>query len=203
MADVTAVKARVNAAREACLIPPSKSYLAGERGNPCFCPIGRTLRKDMGEAFFLAVGTKHVRLASTDGNVEGDCASNPQRLGRRRRRARLDRLVPDEAAVAAPQCSCSPPRHPCAPGGLDNSWNLPYSEGMRGAQSQPVGPVREHRRSAPQTKIGQPAFQPSEPNVSNIGLSHSTISFLRLWTNATTSRFSASGTWNFARVAAA
>jgi hypothetical protein len=24
----------------------------------------------MGEAFFLAVGTKHVRLASTDGNVK-------------------------------------------------------------------------------------------------------------------------------------
>ena len=32
---------------------------------------------------------------------------------------------------------------------------------------------------------------------------YSTISPLRLWTNATTSRCSASGTWNFARVAAA
>ncbi len=32
---------------------------------------------------------------------------------------------------------------------------------------------------------------------------YSTISFLRLWTNATTSPCSASGTWNFARVAAA
>ena len=34
-------------------------------------------------------------------------------------------------------------------------------------------------------------------------IQHSTHSFLRLWTNATTSRCSASGTWNFARVAAA
>jgi hypothetical protein len=29
------------------------------------------------------------------------------------------------------------------------------------------------------------------------------MSFFRLWTNATTSRCSASGTWNFAKVAAA
>ena len=34
-------------------------------------------------------------------------------------------------------------------------------------------------------------------------IQHSTHSFLRLWTNATTSRCSASGTWNFAKVAAA
>ena len=32
---------------------------------------------------------------------------------------------------------------------------------------------------------------------------YSTMSFLRPWTNATTSRCSASGTWNFASVAAA
>ena len=32
---------------------------------------------------------------------------------------------------------------------------------------------------------------------------YSTMSFLRLWTNATTSRCSPSGTWNFANVAAA
>ena len=32
---------------------------------------------------------------------------------------------------------------------------------------------------------------------------YSTISLLRLWTNATTSRCSASGTWHFARVATA
>jgi hypothetical protein len=70
MADVTEVKARVNAAREACSLPALEELPAGERGNPCFCPIGRALRKDMGEAFFLAVATKHVRLASTDGNVK-------------------------------------------------------------------------------------------------------------------------------------
>jgi hypothetical protein len=35
------------------------------------------------------------------------------------------------------------------------------------------------------------------------GLCYSTMSFLRLWTNATTSRCSPSGTWNFASVAAA
>ena len=35
------------------------------------------------------------------------------------------------------------------------------------------------------------------------GRPYSTISFLRLWTNVTTSRCSASGTWNFAKVAPA
>src|SRR4029434_6245331 len=35
------------------------------------------------------------------------------------------------------------------------------------------------------------------------GSNYSTISFLSPWTNATTSRCSASGTWNFASVAAA
>ncbi len=44
---------------------------------------------------------------------------------------------------------------------------------------------------------------PSRPNVSNTRRGYSTISFLRLWTKATTSRCSASGTWNFARVAPA
>lgn len=51
-------------------MPPVEELPPGERRNPCFCPLGRALRKDMGEAFFLAVGTKHLRLASTDGNVK-------------------------------------------------------------------------------------------------------------------------------------
>jgi hypothetical protein len=70
MADVAAVKERVNAARDAYSMPPVKELPAGERGNPCFCPIGRALRKDMGDAFFLCVGTKHLRLASADGHVK-------------------------------------------------------------------------------------------------------------------------------------
>lgn len=32
-------------------------------------PFGTALRKDMGDTVFLAVGSKHIRLASTDGNV--------------------------------------------------------------------------------------------------------------------------------------
>jgi hypothetical protein len=77
------------------------------------------------------------------------------------------------------------------------------------------------RRSAPQGKIARrrgsgrvqhrspveiifrvPSRLGGKPNVSNMR-GYSTISFLRLWTNATTSRCSASGTWNFAKVAAA
>jgi hypothetical protein len=69
MADIGAVKARVNDARAACLLPPLEELPTGERGNPCFCPLGRALRKDMGDTIFLAVGSKHIRLASTDGNV--------------------------------------------------------------------------------------------------------------------------------------
>ena len=70
MADVAAVKARVNAARNAYSKPPVKELPAGERRNPCFCPIGRALRQDTGDAFFVCVGTKYVRLASADGDVK-------------------------------------------------------------------------------------------------------------------------------------
>ena len=48
---------------------PLEELPTGERGNPCFCPLGRAFRKDMGDTVFLAVGSKHIRLASTDGNV--------------------------------------------------------------------------------------------------------------------------------------
>src|SRR5215469_8213756 len=66
MADVAAVKTLVNAARQTYSVSPLEALPAGERGNPCFCPIGRAIRKDMGDVFFVAVGTKHLRLASTD-----------------------------------------------------------------------------------------------------------------------------------------
>jgi len=70
MADIAAVKAKVNAAREAYSMPPIEELPAGERGNPCFCPICRALRKDTGDVFFICVGTKHLRLASADGHVK-------------------------------------------------------------------------------------------------------------------------------------
>ncbi len=69
MADIPKVIERVNMARAACARAPVVELPQGERGNPCFCPIGRALRKDMGESFFLAVGTKHIRIASIEGNT--------------------------------------------------------------------------------------------------------------------------------------
>ena len=69
MADIGRVTERVNTARSACSLAPVAELPQRERGNPCFCPLGRALRKDMGDSFFLAVGTKHVRLASGDGNA--------------------------------------------------------------------------------------------------------------------------------------
>ena len=69
MADIQAVTTRVNAARAACSLAPVIELPKGERGNPCFCPLGRAFRKDLGDSFFLAVGTKHIRLATTDGNA--------------------------------------------------------------------------------------------------------------------------------------
>jgi hypothetical protein len=68
MIDIRAVIARVNAARAVCSLDPIKELPKGERGNPCFCPLGRAFRKDMGDSFFLAVGTLHIRLALADGN---------------------------------------------------------------------------------------------------------------------------------------
>jgi hypothetical protein len=69
MADIPAVTARVNAARAACSLAPVAELPKGERGNPCFCPLGRAFRKDLIDSFFLAVGTKHIRLATTDGSA--------------------------------------------------------------------------------------------------------------------------------------
>lgn len=69
MADIAAVIARVNAARAACSLAPIAELPEGELGNPCFCPLGRAFRKDMGDSFFLAVGSKHIRLATTDGSA--------------------------------------------------------------------------------------------------------------------------------------
>jgi hypothetical protein len=69
MANIQKVTDRVNSARSACSLAPLSDLPQGERGNPCFCPLGRALRKDMGESFFLAVGTKHIRLASAEGNA--------------------------------------------------------------------------------------------------------------------------------------
>jgi hypothetical protein len=68
MADIQAVTARVNSARAACSLAPVVQLPKGERGNPCFCPLGRAFRKDLSDSFFLAVGTKHIRLATTDGS---------------------------------------------------------------------------------------------------------------------------------------
>lgn len=70
MADIGKVVERVNKARTACDRAPVAELPQGERRNPCFCPLGRALRKDMGDSFFLAVGTRHIRLASTDGNAK-------------------------------------------------------------------------------------------------------------------------------------
>jgi hypothetical protein len=69
MADIPKVIDQVNTARIACSVAPLAELPQGERGNPCFCPLGRALRKDMGNSFFLAVGTKHIRLASTNGDT--------------------------------------------------------------------------------------------------------------------------------------
>jgi hypothetical protein len=66
MTDIRAVTARVNAARAACSLAPVAELPKGERGNPCFCPLGRALRKDLSDSFFVAVGTKHIRLATID-----------------------------------------------------------------------------------------------------------------------------------------
>jgi hypothetical protein len=66
MADIETVTARVNAARAAYSLVPIVELPDGERRNPCFCPLGRAFRKDMGDSFFMAVGTKHIRLATTD-----------------------------------------------------------------------------------------------------------------------------------------
>jgi hypothetical protein len=69
MADIRAVTARVNAARAVCSLAPVVELPKGERRNPCFCPLGRALRKDLGDSFFVAVGTKHIRLATSDGSA--------------------------------------------------------------------------------------------------------------------------------------
>jgi hypothetical protein len=69
MADIGKVVEHVNKARAACDRAPVAELPQGERGNPCFCPLGRALRKDMGDSFFLAVGTRHIRLASSDGDA--------------------------------------------------------------------------------------------------------------------------------------
>jgi hypothetical protein len=69
MADIPKVTERVNNARAACNLSPIGQLPQGERRNPCFCPLGRALRRDMGDSFFLAVGTRHIRLASTDGTA--------------------------------------------------------------------------------------------------------------------------------------
>ena len=69
MADIPKIIERVNTARAACSRGPLAELPPGERGNPCFCPLGRALRKDMGDAFFLAVGTRHIRLASAEGDA--------------------------------------------------------------------------------------------------------------------------------------
>jgi hypothetical protein len=69
MADIAKVVERVNQARAVYAPAPVAELPRGERGNPCFCPLGRALRKDMGDSFFLAVGTRHIRLASTNGDA--------------------------------------------------------------------------------------------------------------------------------------
>jgi hypothetical protein len=69
VADIPKIIERVNTARAACSRAPMAELPQGERGNPCFCPLGRALRKDMGDSFFLAVGTRHIRLASAEGDV--------------------------------------------------------------------------------------------------------------------------------------
>lgn len=77
MADIRAVTARVNAVRAACSLAPVIELPKGERGNPRFCPLGRAFRKDPSDSFFLAVGTKQIRLATTDGS-ERDIAQRIQ-----------------------------------------------------------------------------------------------------------------------------
>jgi len=67
--DVPSVIQRVNAARAVCSCPPIDRLPKGERRSPCFCPLGRALRKDLGDSFFLAVGTQHLRVAAVDGDA--------------------------------------------------------------------------------------------------------------------------------------
>jgi hypothetical protein len=70
MADLHAVTDRINQARAACALGPIEGLPKGERGNPCFCPLGRALRKELGDSIFVAVGTRHLRVASTETNAE-------------------------------------------------------------------------------------------------------------------------------------
>jgi len=79
VADIQEVTARVNAARAVCTVPPVMELPKGERGNPCFCPLGRAFRKGMSDTFFLAVGTNHLRLGSADANVS-DIARRIQKV---------------------------------------------------------------------------------------------------------------------------
>lgn len=68
MVDIPSVIRGVNAARAACSCPPIDQLPKGKRRSPCFCPLGRALRKDLGESILLAVGTHHLRI----GAIEGD-----------------------------------------------------------------------------------------------------------------------------------
>jgi hypothetical protein len=69
------------------------------------------------------------------------------------------------------------------------------------AQAARASELRRRRAAAPLR--ARAARMRGSGEASSAGLCYSTMSFLRLWTNATTSRCSPSGTWNFARVAAA
>ena len=69
MVDIASVVRRVNAARMACSATPIDRLPKGERRSPCFCPLGRVLRKDHDDSLLLAVGTQHLRIGACDTDI--------------------------------------------------------------------------------------------------------------------------------------
>jgi len=69
MVDIASVVRSVNAARMACSSPPIEQLPKGERRSPCFCPLGRALRRDLDDSLLLAVGTQHLRIGAFDADT--------------------------------------------------------------------------------------------------------------------------------------
>src|SRR5947207_6408453 len=90
---------------------------------------------------------------------------------------------------------------PCAALGFILTSAASTTTPVRGRVISPAGsrcgPTQPRRRGCLSLPAGSRGRTPGGKR------RYSTMSFLRLWTNATTSRCSASATWNFARVAAA
>ncbi len=88
--------------RAACSCPPIDQLPKGKRKSPCFCPIGRALRKDLGESILLAVGTQHLRIVAVDGDtsavgsrIRSAWGSNDENVGREGEQFVMVRLPPE------------------------------------------------------------------------------------------------------------